>query len=91
MELEVLEEDKNRLVFELTGADHTFCNVLKKELWNDDYVTSSAYSIDHPLVGQPKLIVETKGNKKASSALADAADRIKEQNDEFLDQFTSAF
>ena len=35
MELNILEHTKKRLVFELKGADHTFCNLLKNELWQD--------------------------------------------------------
>ena len=32
MEFNVIEESKTKLVFELKGETHTFCNVLKKEL-----------------------------------------------------------
>ncbi|MBR9701225.1 DNA-directed RNA polymerase subunit L, partial [Candidatus Woesearchaeota archaeon] len=46
MELIILEEKKHRITFELRGADHTFCNALKQELWNDSEITVSAYNID---------------------------------------------
>lgn len=85
MELNVLEQKKNRIVFELPGADHTFCNALKQELWNDKDVTVSAYNIRHPLIGIPKFIVESKGDVK--SALSDASSRLQKQNSSFLKAF----
>ena len=35
MEMKVIEEKKGKLVFELSGASHTICNILKKELWKE--------------------------------------------------------
>ncbi|MFC1697334.1 RpoL/Rpb11 RNA polymerase subunit family protein [Nanoarchaeota archaeon] len=63
MEINVLEESKNRILFELKGSDHGFCNMFVKELWKESSVKAAAYRVDHPLVGVPKLIVEvTQGN-----------------------------
>ena len=84
MELNVIEQTKKKLIVEIKGADHTFCNALKKELWNDKAVTVSAYNIDHPLVGIPKFIVETDGNKSPEKALEAACDRLEKKNKEFL-------
>jgi DNA-directed RNA polymerase subunit L len=64
MEINVLEEKAKRLVFELKGEDHTLCNALREELWNDKSVTVAAYNINHPLVGVPKFIIETNGDKE---------------------------
>ncbi|MFH1073168.1 MAG: DNA-directed RNA polymerase subunit L [Nanoarchaeota archaeon] len=86
MEITVLESSKKRLVFELKGTDHTFCNALKKELLNDKTVTIATYSIRHPLIAIPKFIIETTG-KDPKKVLADAAQRLKEQNSEFLQKF----
>jgi DNA-directed RNA polymerase subunit L len=90
MEIKVLEHTKKRIVFELIGADHTFCNALKKELWNDDSVRAAAYAIAHPLVGIPKFIVETNGQKDADAVLKAAVGRLKKQNKEFLTHFKEA-
>lgn len=60
MEFKVLEEDNNKLVFELNGESHTFCNLLKKELQQSKDVTLVSYRIDHPLIGIPRFILETK-------------------------------
>ena len=63
MELKVIDQKKNRLVLEVSGEDHTFCNVLKKELWNDKHVKAASYNIKHPMVSHPHIIVETDGSE----------------------------
>lgn len=85
MELNILETKKHRLVFELRGADHTFCNALKQELWNDDSIKVAAYNISHPLVGVPKFIVESSADAK--EALLAASGRLQKRNKEFLTAF----
>jgi DNA-directed RNA polymerase subunit L len=61
MKFNVIEETKNRLVFELEDESHTFCNILKTELNKVKGVEAAAYDIDHPLTGKPKFLIETKG------------------------------
>lgn len=61
MEFKVLEEGKNRLVFQLGGETHTFCNALKHELAEVSGVSVATYRVNHPLVGVPQFLVETKG------------------------------
>ncbi len=76
MELNVLEESPKRLVAEVKGAGHTLCNTLKAELWSNKHVKVATYSISHPLVGVPKIIVETDGEVKPRKAMADAAAKL---------------
>lgn len=85
MEITILESKKHRLVFELRGADHTFCNALKQELWNDETVKIAAYNIDHPLVGVPKFVVESSADAK--EALLGASSRLQKRNKDFLAAF----
>jgi DNA-directed RNA polymerase subunit L len=81
MEIEFLEDTKYRVVFNLKGADHTFTNALKAELWNDTDIKISAYNIEHPLVGIPKVVVETfSGKKDVKKAIIAACDRLKKRN-----------
>lgn len=61
MELKVLEESGKRMVFELEGESHSFCNALKEALWKVKGVDLASYRIEHPLKGTPKFIIETKG------------------------------
>ena len=72
MEINVIEEKKNRMSFEIKGEGNTFCNLLKDELWNDKHVTVAAYNIKHPLIGVPFMIVET-DDKSQKQALISAA------------------
>ena len=64
MKLNIVEDKKNRMVVEIHGETHSFCNALKKELWNDSHVKVSGYRIEHPLVGIPTFIIETDGKTK---------------------------
>ena len=76
MQLSVLEQTKNRLKFELKGEDHSFCNVLKKELWSDKATDISGYYVEHSLVSQPVFTVKTKSGDPKKVVL-DAVDRLK--------------
>ena len=81
MELKILEDAKNKLVFQLKGEDHTFCNILVKELQKDDSVKSAAYRIDHPLERIPTLLVEADDPRKA---IKKAIASLKKQAQDFL-------
>ena len=89
MEINVLEEKKKKMVFELKGENHTLCNVIREELWNDKAVTISAYNISHPLIGVPKFMVETDGEKEPRKALKEAITRLKKKNAEIREQLKS--
>ncbi len=81
MEFKVLEETKTKLVFELEGETHSFCNALKNELLQVKGVNLATYSIDHPLVGVPKFLIEAKGvepRKALKTALANLKKKAKE-------------
>jgi DNA-directed RNA polymerase subunit L len=82
MELKVLEEGKQKLVFELAGETHTFCNILKAELQKVKGVSLASYKIDHPLVGVPTFQIETKGIEPRK-ALKEALSSIKKKAKEF--------
>ena len=82
MEFKVIEESKTKLIFELTGETHTFCNALRKELEETKGVEISVYDIDHPLVGIPKFQIETKG-VEPRKALKDALKTLKKKAEEF--------
>jgi DNA-directed RNA polymerase subunit L len=89
MELIVIEESKTRLEAELKGADHTVCNVVVEELYNDKDVVNAAYNVEHPLVAQPKIIIETKG-KEPKKALVEAIARVKKQTADFSKKIEKA-
>ena len=90
MELNILEDNKNRIIFEIKGETHTFCNALKKELWNDKKVKLAAYDIDHPFVGVPKMIVETEGASSPKKVLVEAAKRLEKKSEDLKQAFVKA-
>lgn len=78
MQLNVLESEAKRAVVELTGTDHTVLLLVRDQLEQDPDVKLVTFAVDHPLVGTPKLIVETT-RKKPQTAILDAIAALREQ------------
>ena len=87
MEINVLEEKKNRLVLEVKGEGHGLCNLLNKAVWKDKSTNIAGYSIDHPLSGVPRVIVETDGKKAPKDVLKGAIKNLRKECDEFQKAF----
>jgi DNA-directed RNA polymerase subunit L len=87
MEVKVLEEKKDKIVFELKGSSHTICNALKNELYNDKHVKVATYAVKHPLVNVPKFIVETDG-ENPRKVVVDATKRLKKVCEKFESEFS---
>ena len=83
--MKIIKDTKNELEIEITGESHTLCNTLRKTLMQDEDVESAAYTMEHPIIGEPKLYVKAKNPRKS---LKKAAETIKSQCDE-LKQETS--
>ncbi len=90
MELKVVQQSKNKLIFSLKGEDHTFCNPLIKCLQKVSGVKAAAYTIEHPLERIPKVLVETTGSVSPADALAEAVKELKNLNKEFVKKFQAA-
>jgi len=82
MQIAVLEKSDNKAVFEIHNSDHTVLLALKDALEHDKDVSLVTYAIDHPLVGHPKMIIETK-KKKPQEALTDAISSVKKELEAF--------
>jgi DNA-directed RNA polymerase subunit L len=89
MEFKILEENKEKIKFEIGGEGHTFANPLSKELWKDGNVKTSGYHIKHSLVSNPIFVVETSGKEKPKVSLKKAATRLEKQMSDFLTKFKS--
>jgi len=87
MELRVIEEDKNLLRIEIIGEDHTFCNALRRELWNDSDVAFAGYKIEYSLVDNPILTLQTK-TKNPKAVLESAVRRLKANNKKLKELFS---
>lgn len=83
MELIILEDKKGRAVFELAGVDQTLANILKERIALQKGVSVCSYNVEHPLVSNPKFIVEADNVQKA---IADAIESLKKDNNEFKKQ-----
>lgn len=90
MEIKILDDKKNKLIIEIKGADHTLCNVLKSELWNDKHVKIATYSIRHPQISIPQMIVETDGELSPKNAIMNAVQRLHKTNEKFKKEFSAA-
>lgn len=85
MEVNILEEKKNRIVFEVKGETHTLCRALQKELWQDEHVKAAGYNIAHPLINIPKFILETDGAEPRKTISA-AVKRLEKSASKFEEQ-----
>lgn len=88
MKIKVLKKGKNKLKLEIIGEDHTFCNALRKELWNDNDVQVAGYNIEHPLVSNPVLTLETE-KKDPKKVLESTIKRLKKRNAQIKDTIKS--
>ena len=76
MKIDVLEKKKDRLKISLSNL--TFVNLINEKLWKGK-VNYSAYSVDHPYLSKPVLLVKSTDPKKsllnaAEQIIADAKD-----------------
>ncbi len=78
MDIHIIEEKKNRIVFEVKGEGHTISNAVRAELWNDEHIKAAAYTIDHPLIETPRFVIETDGAEPRKTIVA-AAKRVQKQ------------
>ena len=78
MEIEVLESSKNRIKLKIKGETHTFCNILRRELWEDKSIKVAGYKIEKSLENEPIFIIETEG-KDPKKALIEATQRLKKK------------
>jgi DNA-directed RNA polymerase subunit L len=76
MEIKIVKDEKNTLVFEVKGVSHGFCNMLKEQLLQDDHIKIATYKVEHPLVNIPKFLVETDGADPKKCVL-DAVKKLK--------------
>lgn len=90
MEIKILEQNKNKLKVEIMGGDHTISNAISNELWQNSNVRVSGYNIEHSLVSNPILIVETNDNETPKKALFNAISSIIKRNKEILSDFNKA-
>ncbi|HLC62756.1 MAG TPA: DNA-directed RNA polymerase subunit L [Candidatus Nanoarchaeia archaeon] len=89
MKLRWVTEEKNKIEFELLGEDHTFCNVIRRELWEQDDLNLAAYRISHPLISDPLIIVETH-KTDAVKVLQSSIESLRKKNKALKESFSKS-
>ena len=89
MKIRWVTEEKNKIEFELLGEDHTFCNVIRRELWEQDDLTLAAYRISHPLISDPLIVVETQ-KADAVKVLQSSIESLRKKNKALKESFSKA-
>ncbi len=90
MEIKVIEYNDKKLVFNMLGEDHTFSNIMRKELWADKNTKKAGYSLEHALVTSPKFLLETDG-KDPKEVMENAVKRLKKLNENLLTNIKKLF
>ncbi|KHO45728.1 MAG: hypothetical protein QS98_C0008G0032 [archaeon GW2011_AR3] len=90
MQINVLENEKRKMIVEFVEVDQGFCNALKAELWGDENVDAAGYQIEHPLVSKIKFTVETNTKETPQEAMVDAIKRVKTVADKLSKGFSGA-
>ncbi len=78
--MEIITSKRYELEILAEGETHTLCNAIRRILMEDEDVKSTAYAIEHPIVGEPKIYVKAKSPKKS---LKVASETLKERCVEF--------
>ncbi len=86
MKIEVLENEKNKVKLEIHD-NLTLVNLLNENIWKQKGVDISTYSMQHPYMSKPVLLVKAKDPKKV---ILDATEQIIEDATELKKQFKNA-
>ncbi len=92
MELRVTESSADELSIEIAGEDHTFMNVLKGTLLEQDGVAAATYDMNPEQSGgqtEPILTIKTEGIEPLE-ALETAAGDVREKATSFRESFEAA-
>ncbi|MFH1850050.1 MAG: DNA-directed RNA polymerase subunit L [archaeon] len=87
MEIKIQEESGRRLEAEFIGSGHTICNALSEQLQCEKDVESAGYTINHPLVGEPLIVVDTNGKRSPKAVILSSLGKLKKMNDKFRKEF----
>ena len=86
MKVQILEEKKNKIIFNIIGETNTLSNALKDELQQDEHVKAVGYHIEHPLIGNPRFVLETDGADPKKTVLA-AVKRLQKTFEKLKEDF----
>jgi DNA-directed RNA polymerase subunit L len=90
VKIRVTKKTSNELRLEIEGAGHGLCNLLQKELLEDESVDMAGYDLPHPLVSNPMIYLRMKGDAKPEEALRKAAEKARDANATFRKELEKA-
>ncbi|WP_137286919.1 DNA-directed RNA polymerase subunit L [Halorussus salinisoli] len=93
MELRVIEKADDELSIEIAGEDHTFMNVLKGTLLEQETVAAATYDMNPEQSGgqtEPILTIKTEEGADPLDTLEDAAGDIRGKTTAFQDAYENA-
>lgn len=89
MKISWITQEKTKLEFELIGEDHTFCNAIRRELWQHNDLNLAAYKIAHPLASEPTIVIAT-NKQDALKVLNSSIESLKKKSKAIKDAFSKA-
>ncbi len=76
-EVKLLRLSDKTIEIELIGEDHTMANLIAKYAIKTPGVTYASYTISHPLVSNPVIVITTDGSKKPIDVLEEVLKKIR--------------
>lgn len=83
MKVTILRKTKNELEIEVEDAGHTLCNLLQKELLQNEDVEIAGYKVPHPLTPKAIIFIRTNGKIKPEKVLNETVKKIQKKNKDF--------
>ena len=84
MDAKIIRREESLLEFEVIGENHTFLNLLREALKDQEGVLFAAYRFPHPLLENPIFYLRT-SDTDPIEALSKASDAITEKCDDLID------
>jgi len=86
MELELRKRTDREIVFKILGEDHTLGNLIAKMALRHPNVDLAAYTIEHPLDGQPVVRIITDGSKDPVEVLLEVLNESRDILNDLLNK-----
>ncbi|KAA0017996.1 MAG: DNA-directed RNA polymerase subunit L [Thermoplasmata archaeon] len=85
MEIKIIKDRANELEIEIIGEDSTILNPIKEKLLEREKVVYAEYSIEHPILSNPKLYIKTK-DARPKDELKAALKELQKESKSFRQQ-----
>ncbi len=89
-DIKVLKHEGNSLEVELVGEDHTLANLIVKYAIRMPNVTYASYTISHPLVSNPVVVISVAEGNDPLEVLHEVLKKIIADVEEFVSKFDEA-